>query len=192
MRIQPKVFISVIAGVVLLTGCRLEDPAKFGENCAGFSYIQEDNGVCRRDECSKGNDFFKADKCPAEQPFCIIIPNEEAFCAAECTARTHEVVRDTEQDIENDETFHFCEADTVEHCGQLRDNCTMLTGWVSGRCDEEQKCRAEKCADTYRLDFGVCKAYASCCGPYCAHCTDANNDSHECYRFNLSVKNLLR
>ena len=181
MSIQKIIIIHVIMCIaVVLFGCNLDDPVDYGERCPGVSYIMEGDFRCSRDNCVREGDFFVKEKCPKAQPYCIIIPDEEVYCASDCPKSTHTVENtaneDSEDDEERDEEWHLCEADTVEHCGPLRENCTSASGWKGGQCTADKKCVAEKCADTYRLDGGVCKLYSMCCGEYCAHCRDVRSN----------------
>ena len=173
MNILPKGNVAILISMFLAWGCRLENPLQFGEHCPGMSYIQESNGRCARGTCSQGNVYFEAERCPESQRYCIEIPGEEVYCSSECPDRTHEVNSDDAGAVE-----HICEADTVEHCGSKRENCSGLIGWGDGRCgkqtctsadcDETKMiCIAEKCLETYKLVSGVCKQYSMCCGAYC-------------------------
>lgn len=168
-------------GMVVLSGCILEDLTQFGEACPGLSYIQKDDDKCERDSCSWGNLYFNVEKCPEDQPYCIAIPGDDVYCASLCPNNTHELsdevleeLKDELLEEDREGEVHRCEADTVWHCGSSRSNCAEESGWRSGKC-EDQQCVAEKCTEMYRADKGICKPYGACCGQYCAHCTDVKN-----------------
>ncbi len=169
MSIQKIGIITVVMCMSLLVGCNLEDPIGYGEECPGVLYIQDGDNKCYRDDCGMDAAYFENERCPELQPFCIVIPGEDVFCASDCPKRTHILNDDNMTEDERGKEHHYCEADTTEHCGPLRDNCETA-GWVDGVCSEDYRCVATKCSDTYRLDSGVCVRYSLCCGMYCAQC----------------------
>ncbi|MBQ9817798.1 MAG: hypothetical protein IJM59_10115 [Proteobacteria bacterium] len=179
MNIQKLITIHIVMFTAAVSGCNLDDPVDYGEDCPGVVYIQEGAFRCSRDNCVRNGYFFEQEKCPESQPYCIMIPGEDVYCSSECPKRTHKVENTADEDGEKkagDKEWHFCEADTVEHCGDLRENCTSAGGWMQGECTADKKCEATTCTDTYRLDKGVCKLYSMCCGKYCAHCRDVRSD----------------
>lgn len=165
-----KGIIPVVIVFAALVGCSLEDPIVYGENCPGLLYILNGKEKCFRDDCGIDGAYFDNEKCPELQPFCIIKPDEDVFCASECPSRTH-ILNDENMTEEDDKSeFHYCEADTVEHCGPLRDNC-VTDGWLKGECSDDFRCVAKKCSQSYRLDNNACVRYSQCCGMYCAQCS---------------------
>ena len=205
MAVVNQFIILVFFACLALSGCVLDEPPKYGEPCSNIAYIlenaedSENQGnieKCMRGECPRYSKFFDADYCPQTSPYCIIDESNGNYCISSCTKNHHFVMDPQTQEEESDEDKvqleHYCEADTVEHCGSHDLDCSndpdRNPGWESGYCNTQTEtdypCIATSCKPFYKVDkdprnklSDKCTRNDLCCGKVCANCT--NNSSSE-------------
>lgn len=127
-----------------------------------ISYVNI-NGMMYDPSSGKFKDTFKYGYCPLEASRCSMKEMEGEriyFCANMLTCSSSE----------HYDGVSRCVSDSVEKCGSETNDCTKISGWVTGECNDGQ-CVATECDESkgYILENGECKA---ACMPGQVKCDD--------------------
>lgn len=162
-----------------------------GNACVQLKSDNDNCGACDN-KCQGGTTCINAQCiCTPNQAFCdgqCIDPDtNNAFCGAKglCVGEDRGKTCSKSETCENgkcelldlgncDPGTHdengICKPDTIYACGLAGNNCSNLTGWQEGKC-ENRRCVATSCKIGHHLNINECVADSeTCCGESCAQC----------------------